>query len=139
MNLLWKKETSGAIYIDIFENVEECVIEYPDRNKSIVDKTGLFKTVSHGRKSNEVATQFRKAGNHFFKEKNFLSALRFYNFCLCMAENGSLDVSMAYVNRATCFLNMKFYEKCLTDIDLAIQANYPPELMPELKSLRADC
>lgn len=65
--------------------------------------------------------------------------MEFYNQSLCFAELGSDNVSFAFANRATCFLQMKKFEKCLKDIKLAIATNYPPQLMPKLLKRKANC
>lgn len=58
---------------------------------------------------------------------------------LCFAENDTENVALAYGNRSACNFGLKMYGKCLTDIELAINANYPDRLKSKLEKRKAEC
>lgn len=62
-----------------------------------------------------------------------------YNKCLRFSEYGSENTSLVYANRAFRFFHTQKYSECLKDIDLAIAANHPPELLPKLMELKKLC
>lgn len=94
---------------------------------------------SHCAKSDKRSTQFRLQGNAKVKETLWHEAMKFYNNSLCTAEIASENVSLAYANRSLCFLKLSMYDKCLVDIELAINANYPKQLWSKLEERRAFC
>lgn len=134
MNLLWEKESNdaGALYIDLFKDI-------PDEFRESVSVIAKSKNVQRVEKSNELSEKYRNQGNLQFQERKWLEAMNLYNASLCFAENGSQNVSLAYANRASCFLRLRQYEKCLADIELAKKARYPENMMQKLNKLRADC
>lgn len=81
-------------------------------------------------KSNKVAKEKRKLGINSFHSRDWSDAIDWFNESLCFAENGSKHIGIAYADRSACFFNLKSYEKCLIDIDLALSNNYqkPAEL-----------
>lgn len=138
MNSLWKKESSpsGSTYINIFDGIDEDVIW-----DVIFNEFKRF-NVESTEKSDKLSTEFRIRGNKKFKENKWREAMELYNRSVCLAEiesKGSETMSLAYANRSACFFELKMYEKCLVDIDLAIKANYPKPLMPKLEKRRVDC
>lgn len=146
MDLLWKKQSNdaNALYVDIFKNINT---EYPylptiseyeadflkDQRKSIDSPSNA------NEKNIELSTEYLVKGEEKFQVKKWTEAMHLYNQSLCFAPIDSENVYLAYANRSTCFLNLKMYEKCLVDIDLAIKSNYPQKLMPGSEQRRADC
>lgn len=133
--MLWKKESrrDGALYTDILSLNSSNMAALADgfiRQKS--DKP-------FPRKDNAIAIQKREEGNRFFRSKMFSLAMELYNESLCFAEPGSENVSFAYANRSSCFLNMSMYDKCLKDIDLAKEAGYPDHLMHKIDGRKEIC
>ncbi|XP_031636031.1 SET and MYND domain-containing protein 4-like [Contarinia nasturtii] len=127
--MLWKKESNGSTYTDIFGYGDKIRIEN-------------FVQTNIGRqnqKCNELSTELRLKGNEKFTAKVWREAMQFYNESLCHAEIGSKNISLAYANRSSCFLRLNMFEKCLADIELAIEAHYPVELMPKLDARRTNC
>ncbi|XP_055295380.1 SET domain-containing protein 3-like [Sitodiplosis mosellana] len=129
MDLLWKKEADGS-YIDIFGR--------STGNSNLFSK--LFSGLQLApAKNNTKSTEFRQNGNDQKAKERWYHAMRFYNESLSYAENGSPNVSLAYANRSLCFLKMEMYDKCITDINFAIKANYPKEKRFKLDERRAYC
>lgn len=146
MENLWKKETSGGDtqqFIDLFANMckTKSVKEWDRQIKSADWKHDyLIGGIAVGAgKNNKIADDFRANGNAYFKQNQWLKAMEFYNESLYFAKAGTDSVSFAFSNRANCFLNMKEYEKCLKDIDLAVEAKYPQDLMPKLMKRKNNC
>lgn len=135
MDLLWKKEPNTGLYVDIFKDVPA---EFRDScferifKKSIENKT-------HRRKNNQISSNLYEKGNKIFRTNDWVEAMKLYNASLCFAEINSDNVCLAYAKRSECFLRMGMFKKCLIDIELAKQANYPTRLMPNLEKLHEYC
>lgn len=164
MNLLWRKngdvndsmgickifccrfspfqsdsDNSSDLYVDIFKNIKT---DYPhlyeQRNKLFSTPVTLeYKQATL--KSDETATKSRNEGDVCFEHGNYIQAMVCYNLSLRFAATGSQTVALAYINRASCFLHLKMYDKCLIDIDLATHTPYSEHLMQDCEKLRTDC
>lgn len=141
--MLWKKESNNAdaIYVDLFAG---------DRDKKKFTKWSQQLDISVWKhcyrdlklnpiKSNSTSAIIRAIGNTEFESKLYESALEYYNQSLLFAEIGTENVGLVYGNRSATFFELKMYEKCLIDIDLAEKANYPKRLMQKLETRKADC
>lgn len=134
MDLLWKKESSEASsYVDIFASIDENSVEKKLQNL----KLGI--AVEHNKKNNQLSTNYRLHGNAQFTAGNWRIAMGFYNLSLRFAEIGTENVGLAYANRSSCFLKLEMFDKCITDIDMALLANYPKEKKSKLEGRRASC
>ncbi|XP_037033180.1 SET and MYND domain-containing protein DDB_G0273589-like [Bradysia coprophila] len=133
MDSLWQKESKDPeLYVNIFERVSnESFASYWKPTSEAVPNLN--------RKNNEISTQCRRDGNTKFKNADWMEALNAYNQSLCFAEIGSENVSLAYANRSACFLHLEMYDKCLTDIEMAKQANYPTKLVHKLDERHEEC
>lgn len=78
-------------------------------------------------------------GNQLYSENSFNDAWIKYNESVCFAENGSEDLALAYANRSMCFLKMQLFERCLLDIQLAKDANYPGHSINKLEKRKQEC
>jgi hypothetical protein len=76
-------------------------------------------------KSNKIADECRIIGNKLYSQRNFFDALVKYNESLCFAQDGSEAIGLAYANRSAVYFEMKLYEKCLKNIELAKLNGYP--------------
>lgn len=126
--MLWKKQENG-FYVNLCQE---------DLELRVFERT----TLGYGlppRKLNAQSLQHRKTGNMYFSANQWQNAITSYNTSLCYAENFTESVGLAYGNRSACFLHLQMYEKCLTDIDLAIKAKFPEQYMPKLEKRKADC
>lgn len=133
--MLWKKESSktDAVYVDFF------------KLKGYASLNGFFSAIQSNyedttcTKSDVESLKKRKEGNKLFKEREFAAAMEKYNESLCYAKVRSDNISLAYANRSACFFNMKRYNECLIDIQLAKDAGYPDDLVPKLNKRTEDC
>lgn len=89
-------------------------------------------------KNDLQSTVARNIGNESFMNGKFLSAMNSYNRSLCAAEIPEL-MSLAYGNRSAVFFELKQYDKCLRDIELAKKLNFPEHLMPKLVKRQEAC
>lgn len=76
-------------------------------------------------KSTEKSNSLRIEGNKFYSERNFHAALLKYNESLCHAKPASENVGLGYANRSAVYFEMKLYEICIKNIDLARRHQYP--------------
>lgn len=137
---LWRKESNkkNALYMDIFK------ARY-DQNwlTQVYNNTKLnlteYKATHPWQKDDNIAINKRQIGNLLFGQGKYCEAIAEYNKSLCFAEIDSETVSLAYANRSACFFKLKMYEKCLIDIELAKNANYPKRLMSKLEKRHSDC
>lgn len=116
--MLWKKESNadGAMYTDLLWNTKRRLGNFPVNRK----------------KDNALSIEARADGNQKYVENDLIGAMELYNQSICFAEKDSDNLSLAYANRASCFLKLKLYDRCLVDIQLAKAANYPDHLMSKL-------
>lgn len=131
--MLWKKESQrpNALYFDFFPpNVQHW--DFKVLLQNIHEKP-------HPTKSDAIALHKRTEGNKQFAEGALLDAMESYGDCLRFATPGSEHISLAYANRAACFLNLKMYNECLADIELAEKAGYPEHLMHKLEQRKTSC
>lgn len=122
VNMLWEKESNG-VYVDLLHNVD-----YPRRNYN-----------AHRRKNNTISLQLRLDGNQKYSQGDFEAALIKYSESVCMAENNSDHLSLAYANRSQCFLKLQLYKRCLIDIEMARESGYPENLISKLDTRRDEC
>lgn len=131
--MLWKKESKkeNAVFIDLFAlNGEAQLLANSRRLRGKPQKPI---------KNDEESLQKRKEGNKYFGLGRWVDALESYNESLCLAKKGSENISLAYANRSACFLKMRHYDECLSDIELAKKAGYPDQLMEKLNQRKIDC
>lgn len=132
--MLWRNESNkpDALYENICAdptgNLEE---EYLCHSSLVESEVPI--------KSNAFSTEYRNKGNVHFAIKNWRDALECYNQSLCFAETDTENVPLAYGNRSACFFRMKIYDKCLIDIELAKESNYPKEKLPKLEERQVKC
>lgn len=135
MKTLWKKESAKKDYVDIFSASRRM-----DIYTGILEGCKEFRPpLSLCRKSNPLALKYRNDGNQFYVQKNYGKAMEYYNKSLCYAEDGSEHLGFAYGNRSLCFFEQKLFGRCLIDIQLALDANYPEHLLHKLEKRKAAC
>lgn len=130
-NILWNKESElpNALYVDLLE----------EASSSRLYREATIEISKHARKDNILSLRYRQDGNMEFQHSNVKKAMELFNKSLCFAESESEHISLAYANRALCFFNLKMYQRCISDIVLAKQANYPENLMTELEQRESEC
>lgn len=130
--MLWRKES--GVYTNI--------LEVSDRSLNHLMGSGVQTMMNMNRitqKSNDQAKEHRLKGNDKVKDSEWREAIELYNKCLCYAVKDSENICLAYANRSLCFLKLGMYEKCLNDIELAIEADYPEDKVGKLKERRTFC
>ncbi|XP_070501557.1 SET and MYND domain-containing protein 4-like [Chironomus tepperi] len=90
-------------------------------------------------KSNKIAEILRNEGNSSYKDRNFHDALIKYNESLCHGEIDSEHLGLAYANRSAICLELKKIDKCLKNIKLARQHNYPKSSLEVLDTREKKC
>lgn len=90
-------------------------------------------------KSNVQSEALRGDGNKFYSQRKFHDALLKYNESLCFAEPGSEHLGLAYANRSAVYFEMKFFERCLKNIEMAKMNNYPEKSFEVLRKREEKC
>lgn len=90
-------------------------------------------------KCNEKSEILRAEGNKFYTQKMFYEALQKYNESLCFAIPESKNVGLCYANRSAVYFELKLFDKCLANIELAMQNHYPEENSEVLKKRQEKC
>lgn len=94
-------------------------------------------------KNNEKSLEFRQQGNTFFAKKKlneYLKAIAFYNKSICYAKTDTEDLSVGYANRSAVYFELKLYDICLQNIELARnESAYPMRLDEKLQRREAKC
>ncbi|XP_063881235.1 SET and MYND domain-containing protein 4-like isoform X2 [Scylla paramamosain] len=97
--------------------------------------TSFFK-----QKSREVSEKRRNDGNKAFQDKKYQQALIAYSQAVMRAPHHDGDTySLALANRSAVLYHLEQYRHCLTDIDLALKADYPPSLTYKVLDRRGQC
>lgn len=135
---MWKKESNSknALYINICASGTSNDEIHKDVRAEINEHKKMTALYS---KSDATAVNKRKYAHIAFKKCEMHDAIDLLNESLCFAEKKSPNMGIAYADRSTCFFNLKMYDKCLVDIDLALKFNCPRHLRPALEQLKADC
>lgn len=89
-------------------------------------------------KNNEIADRYRAIGNKFLEEGDSYEAFLHYNRSLCFAESGTETAAYAYGNRSAVLFEMRAYELCIENIELAKASKYPQDKMEKLDQRKAD-
>ncbi|KAG4078177.1 hypothetical protein HA402_002229 [Bradysia odoriphaga] len=128
---LWVKEDGpDPSYVDLFDDFRSTLIF----RENILEEIN----VDDVQKDDNLAEQYRQCGNKCTDKNDFKAAIEQYNKSVCFAENQTV-ASFAFANRAFCFLKLEMYDECLSDIDVAMKASYPANLMPKLVRRRENC
>lgn len=90
-------------------------------------------------KMNKKSEVLRNDGNELYRVRKFHSALLKYNESLCLAEPGSENIGLAYANRSAIYYEMKLYERCLNNIELAKINHYPAVNIEVLQRRKEKC
>ena len=90
-------------------------------------------------KTNLRSDDLRVEGNQFYAQKKFYDALLRYNESLCWAEPESENMGLAYANRSAVYFEMKLFDECLRNVDLAKQNRYPEKNFEILKKREDKC
>jgi SET and MYND domain-containing protein 4 len=90
-------------------------------------------------KSNEKSVALRTEGNALYSQRKFHDALVKYNESLCWAEPGSENIGLAYANRSAIYFEMKLFERCLKNIDMARLNHYPEKNFEILAKREVKC
>lgn len=105
----------------------------------VASRIELSSKIMFSRKSNAKSEELRTEGNKFYSQRKFFNALLKYNESLCYAEPASENVGHAYANRSAVYFEMKLYERCLKNVELAKQHRYPENNLEVLNNRTAKC
>lgn len=91
-------------------------------------------------KNNPKSLALRNEGSKCFSKKKYINALRLYNESICFATENSEELSIAYANRSAVYFELKEYELCMQNIELARQTTaYPERLFEKLNRRETKC
>lgn len=74
-----------------------------------------------------LETHWRKEGKLCFEEGKLFEALEAYNKSLCVAQQGSIDIPLAYAGRSAVYFEVDEYQLCLDNIKLARDLDLPAD------------
>ncbi|KAH8420872.1 hypothetical protein KR222_007469, partial [Zaprionus bogoriensis] len=72
----------------------------------------------------QVATTFRRLGNHEFRRNHFDSAIEMYNNALSYIR----DTPVLYLNRAACYIKLRNFKRSIMDCDYILNNLDPKNL-----------
>jgi hypothetical protein len=81
----------------------------------------------------------RSKGNEMYNQRKFFEALELYNQSLMLAELRSPEASQVFANRSAVYLEVKEYQLCLDNIQLARDSGCPVEKLQVLKVHEEKC
>lgn len=89
-------------------------------------------------KNTAKANLLKNRGNEDFSKNEFQEALLNYNKALCFADSNELK-SILYGNRSAVYFEVKRYNLCLENIQLAESLDYPVDKIEKLKVREFKC
>lgn len=92
-----------------------------------------------GGKSNEKANEFLAEGKVFLESKDYLKSLICYNQSLCYAEKSSESMALAFTGRSNVYFENKLYSQCLSNINNALECDYPEDEMEKMLPRMTQC
>lgn len=139
MENLWKKNANSE-YVDFFTTVKASHGDvFNDWDQLLNINLKWLHKRERFAKSNEMSTEYLMEGHRKFQVENWSSAMLSYNKSLCYAVPGSVYESLAYANRAECYLKMEMYKKALIDVKLALKFEHSTRALQRLKRLHIQC
>lgn len=90
-------------------------------------------------KHNGKSQSLREEGNKFYTQRQFFDALLKYNESLCFSEPDNINLGFAYANRSAVYFEMKLFDNCLRNIELARRNFYPEKDKIILKQREDKC
>lgn len=137
-NILWKKEQkrNSDLYVDIFAiRNDEIFLNGTDDLVNLA----FSMAESESEDAKQLAGWARESGKQYFRDGKYIEAMNRFNCTLAFAKKGTADMGFAYGNRSACFFEMKMFDECLRDIEMAKRSNYPRNQLNKLESRAAEC
>lgn len=90
-------------------------------------------------KNDQLAESYSVKADEFLSAKQYAEALENYNQCLRFAPGKSKLLSDAYAGRAKVFDKVQLYQKCLENIQFALDTNSCEDKCISLKKFHEEC
>jgi len=90
-------------------------------------------------KNAEVAKAKRAEGNEAYQKKRYKQAMMLYTVSAMKSPVNNETLSYSVANRSACFYYLGDMQKCLRDIDFALESGYPDQLKYKLHERKAKC
>lgn len=87
----------------------------------------------------KASIEFRNQGYVWLTQGKLFEALESFNKSLCTSQLKSSEIGLAFAGRAAVYLDAKIYDKCLENVDLARNSDFPKEKLNTLKFLEEKC
>lgn len=106
-----------------------------------MEKMGILPSASEAfqPKSDAASIKARTLGNKYYTDKDYVSAIVWYNRSICLAPIGSANSAIGYANRSAVYFHSGFYKFCLQNIEFALANNYPENLKDKLTTRKQEC
>lgn len=91
------------------------------------------------KKSTVQAEAHLEEGIKLLAQSKFYEALAAYNKCLCHAEPGSVEISLAFEGRSEVFFKMNQFVKCIGNIYAAKEHGLPAEELIVINNREKKC
>ncbi|KAM8835852.1 SET and MYND domain-containing protein 4 isoform 2-T2 [Synchiropus picturatus] len=85
------------------------------------------------------AAASRERGNSSFQAQDYTAAALHYSQGICLAPQGSPQLSLCFANRSAALHHLRRYQDSLDDMDRAGRSGYPAHLSHKLEARRASC
>lgn len=107
--------------------------------RSILIKWMNYRLQKRG-KSVDTSKSLRETGNHQFGLKDYPACVRTYTEAILVCpEESTQECSLALANRSAALFQMELFTECISDIDAALEKNYPSILVPKVLVRKAKC
>lgn len=99
--------------------------------------------VPNAEKNIEHSQDQREKGNLAFKDRDFETAIKYYTESVYWAPSPKDDathcLSLAHANRSAALFHLKRYPECITDMDSALEHDYPKNMRYKLYERKGRC
>lgn len=86
----------------------------------------------------EKSDKHREEGNDQYEDGKYFAAITSYNKALVYARDDRTRAAMCYGNRSAVYLELKYFDHCLRNIDLA-EPYFPVNAKQKLYDRRTEC
>lgn len=131
-NLLWKKEGNNPnLFVDLDKKIPI--------DLASISCDGLIDNLQHiNRKDERLSLAFYVQGKKLLMEKKYSEAMNYFDLSLCHVKKSTCFDSL-YFDRSYCFFELKMFDKCLIDIELAKRFSDSPMMRQMLDELHWNC
>ncbi|XP_044013810.1 SET and MYND domain-containing protein 4-like [Aphidius gifuensis] len=135
--ILWKAKLEAALTAGLFSKRRNRPSWFRPKKLNIDQDVQLFPTITINSKDAILSELYKKVGDLYFQDGEYMMAHKRYTQCITQCPTGSHLLAFGYAARSIALFYGNFMSDCLIDIERAIQHGYPDGLKSELYMWKA--